>query len=1164
MNVRNHNSSPTLNKSWTSTRPSGALSPGVASFKPDSPCMKHSLGGSGSTNRFFTARSDSSPVRKYSSGTGAGASISSESISMTISAAIPTVVQPQKQQPPKSRTYVRSSFIYDKLNYDNCESTFDDIDDEDEIVPRSDASWETNVIILLPCRHTLKVPGSSASTIEDIRQLAWASAKMQGHRVASDRDAYFFKWANFDILLHHDAPLRELVEHVEVAGSVARSLSNIRLELVEKDATCRERLVDLGTSAIDGRPALWKAHLGEVARFHSRTRRLAALAPPQPTIENARLTPYPPPPTIPEFFVIKVHFRSQTKALRCTKNHTAASLMTIVAEKLKSADRTIDPLAWRFLVTGVYQYISPAVPLLSVQLVVERIKRTGEVDLTMVELSSLGLTSDVRASNIFARDPSLQGRPSPLLSAIFKPSKAKKTQPASNTISALEVTDHFCFRLLHAHEIDTAAIKISSSSSSDIMIYVEAGVYFGGELVGGAIATSTPLSFQDTVVWNEWLTIPIAITSIPKGARLCLSLLARHRDTIVALGWVGHRLYDALSIFNTSTPYSLLLWPGRANPIGTCVDNLQSKQQASILAFEFADYSANIHYPELIPSLLPSQSSLSIAQQQQLDSPAISPADKSALLSLLTTDPLYTLSPDERALFWRCRLFCKTVPLSLPKLMQAVDWTISDCVAEIFGLLRCWPLLQPTEALELLDPKFADCIEVRDYVVRCLDSITDHELELYMLQMVAALKHDVFHGSVLSLFLLGRVFQNTSVLAQPFFWHLRADIESQEVSERFRVLTAALLRYVPHLLDTFCEQIQTLKVLETLSRAVKDLPFEKRRAYLEEHLRDEKSLPSSLTIPFDASVKVLDIVPDKCRTMDSAKAPLWIVYKNRDSFAQHFQFIAKTGDDLRQDILTLQLLKLMDHMWKSAGLDLHMTIYKCIATGLGTGLIEVVGNSETAARIQSAAGGIAGAFKQTPISNWLKQHNMTENNYAKAVTKFTLSAAGYCVATYVLGIGDRHNDNIMVDKWGHLFHIDFGHFLGNFKTFAGIQREKAPFVLTPDFVYVIGKDSPNFAFFVETCCKAYNLLRKNSHIFFNMFELMLSTGIPELKSESDIMYLREKFRPDLTDEEASERFTKLIHESISTLTTQINFAVHILAHRKAIGLDRKSESIASI
>ena len=44
----------------------------------------------------------------------------------------------------------------------------------------------------------------------------------------------------------------------------------------------------------------------------------------------------------------------------------------------------------------------------------------------------------------------------------------------------------------------------------------------------------------------------------------------------------------------------------------------------------------------------------------------------------------------------------------------------------------------------------------------------------------------------------------------------------------------------------------------------------------------------------------------------------------------------------------------------------------------------------------------------------------TTPRYLAAVDAFTRSCAGYCVATFILGIGDRHPENIMVTETGQV------------------------------------------------------------------------------------------------------------------------------------------------
>jgi phosphatidylinositol kinase/protein kinase (PI-3 family) len=80
--------------------------------------------------------------------------------------------------------------------------------------------------------------------------------------------------------------------------------------------------------------------------------------------------------------------------------------------------------------------------------------------------------------------------------------------------------------------------------------------------------------------------------------------------------------------------------------------------------------------------------------------------------------------------------------------------------------------------------------------------------------------------------------------------------------------------------------------------------------------------------------------------MESKKKPLWLNLIDADTGGE-IKLMLKVGDDLRQDALIMQLLRVMSDLWKKEGLDMQMQLYDCISTGDERGLLQIVDNANT-------------------------------------------------------------------------------------------------------------------------------------------------------------------------------------------------------------------------
>jgi phosphatidylinositol 4-kinase len=299
----------------------------------------------------------------------------------------------------------------------------------------------------------------------------------------------------------------------------------------------------------------------------------------------------------------------------------------------------------------------------------------------------------------------------------------------------------------------------------------------------------------------------------------------------------------------------------------------------------------------------------------------------------------------------------------------------------------------------------------------------------------------------------------------------------------------------PELLDSSSSRIHTVgeheRSLRSFPRGGSDIfydPYDAVRQQEYEQLHQQMQAPElpqspSLLPPSERPVVTLGAVlldkvfgrtwNDKCEEIRQA-SPYGQVKGWRLA-----SFIMKAGEDIRREALVMQIISKLRTWFDEEIPEMYrpfMRPYSIMAVGGDAGLVECLSDAISVDELKKQTDGFESlrdyferAFGppsrknrgQGPLTPPRPHHPLApaeQLSFEQAQDNFLRSLVGYSLVCYVLQIKDRHNGNILLDRYGHIMHIDFGFVLGDTPKMGKVPifSERAPFKLSQEFFDVLG------------------------------------------------------------------------------------------------------------
>ena len=482
----------------------------------------------------------------------------------------------------------------------------------------------------------------------------------------------------------------------------------------------------------------------------------------------------------------------------------------------------------------------------------------------------------------------------------------------------------------------------------------------------------------------------------------------------------------------------------------------------------------------------------------------IDDAIKKQLKELKKRSPFEELTNYDKDILWSNRYKLTTDTQYLPYILQCIDYKNAKHLVELEKILEIAKPLSTIKCIELLNGKYIH-ESIRNFAVKCLRNSPIIEIQEFLYELIHGLRYEVNHDNELAKFLLEKAIKHPVTLGHNFYWLLKSQMYEQNFQQRYGLYLEIFLNKIgPNLTKIYYDEDILMVNLQQI--ATKQLDFkskqkDKQNFFAESVKNFNEKLENEIgeiSLPLNFKYRIKKINPENCKVLikNGKHVKLIVDFKNSDRFGDDLLISYYNDQDIRTNLMTMQLFNIVHTIWCENQLKIKMPLYDVITTGRNKGLIQIIPNSKTYEDIYNHV-------KNIKFSNYLKYNcGMSEEDILE---NFMTSLIGYSVANYIFGITQRNKKNFNLKKDAQIFYTSYEHLLNHYSKINGDRGD--PFYISKYFVeYFGGANGKKMKLFMKQFEKAYLVLRNQGRDLISLLTILLSSGFPEVSKKS-IMFL---------------------------------------------------------